>query len=211
MPFNTEKRSKQAQTRPRDRSGHFIPLKPKVKVSGSANLLADLIKTEDGDGKDSSWMTLTINHPFRKIIEILQQIKDKQSTKVDLKFTIPLVALPIVIIMAFQFGRYQSSCTDHFSSQVGTLQNITIEKSIAPNHWFLKALSYLPFSSDIYNKKETLTQPTLVKADNEGIIINNEAGTNLAPFTQAKVIIFGNYNSCTNSLTLDSPQNISNY
>lgn len=211
MPFDKEKRSKQAQKRPRDGHGHFAPLKPKVKVSGQANLLSDLIKTEDGDDKGSSWINLTINHPFRKIIQILEDIKNKQSTKVDLKFTIPLVALPIVILMAFQFGRYQSSCVDHFSSQVGTLQNITIEKSIAPDHWLLKALSYLPFSQGIYDTKETITQSVLVNADDEGIILNNEANTDLDPFTGSKIIAFGTYNSCTKTLTLDSPQNLSNY
>ena len=174
-------------------------------------MLADLVKTENGDDKTSSWMTLTINHPFRKIIEILQQIKDKQATTIALRFTIPLIALPIAIIMAFQFGRYQSSCTDYFSSQVGTLQNITIERNVNPEHWFLKALSYLPFVAGIYDKKETFVQAVLVKEDNQGVIINNEANLDLNPFTQAKIIVFGNYNSCSQTLTLDSDKNISNY
>lgn len=210
MPFDKEKRSKEAQKRPRDRNGHFIPLKPKTKVSGQINLLSDLIKTQDGDDKGSSWINLTINHPFRKIIDILQQIKDRQSTTIALRFTIPLVALPIAILMAFQFGRYQSSCTDYFSSQVGTLQNITIERSVAPEHWFLKALSYLPFVSGVYDKKETLVQPVIVQENYQAVIINNEANTNLNPFNQSKVIIFGNYNPCSQTLTLDSAQNISN-
>ena len=211
MPFNSDTRRERAAKQLRDKNGHFIPLKPKVKISGQANLLSDLVKTEDGDDKGSSWINLTINHPFRKIIEILQQIKDKQSTKVDLKFTIPLVALPIVIIMAFQFGRYQSSCTEYFSAQVGRLQNTTIIRSVKPDHWFAKALSYLPFTQGIYDKKETLTQSVLVNENSEGIIISNEAGIDLSSFTQAKVIVFGNYNSCSQTLTLDSAQNISNY
>lgn len=211
MPYDSKFRSQKATNQLRDRNGHFIPLKPKVKVSGQTNLLADLIKTEDGDDKGSSWINLTINHPFRKIIDILQQIKDKQSTTIALRFTIPLVALPIAILLAFQFGRYQSSCTDYFSSQIGTLQNITVEKSVAPDQWFLKALSYLPFVSGIYDKKETFVQPVLVKEDSQSIIIDNEANADIDPFTQSKIIVFGNYNPCSQTLTLDSDKNISNY
>lgn len=209
MPFDKEKRSKDAQKRPRDYHGHFRPIKPKVKVSGQANLLSDLIKTQDGDDKGSSWINLTINHPFRKIIDILQQIKDKQSTTVALRFTIPLVALPIAILLAFQFGRYQSGCNEYFSSQAGTLENIAISRDIAPENWFLKTLSYLPFLTGIYNKKETYTQPVLID-DNQGIMINNEALVELDAFTGSKVIIFGNYNSCSKTLTIDSDKNISN-
>ena len=210
MPFNTEKRSKEAQKRKRDAHGHFIPLKPKVKVSGQANLLEKLVDTS-GDPDSDSMMGIYFRNPFKKMIEILDDIRKKQSTRVNLSLTIPLVALPIVILMAFQFGRYQSSCTDHFSSQVGTLQSVTIERSVAPDHWFLKALSYLPFMEGIYNRRETVTQPVLVNAEDEGIILNNEGGADLDPFTQSKIIAFGTYNSCTKTLTLDSPQNISNY
>lgn len=213
MPFNKQARSEKATKQLRDKNGHFIPLKPKVKVSGQANLLSDLIKTEDGDNKGSSWLTLTVNHPFRKIIEILQQIKDKQSTKVNLSFTIPLVALPIVILLAFQFGRYQSSCNEYFSSQIGTLQNITVNKTITiiPDNFFLKALYYIPFASDLYKKEGTASQSILLKQNDQGILIDNISNLNLRPFDQSKVIIFGNYNSCTEVLTLDSEKNISNY
>lgn len=219
MPFNSKARSQKASTQLRDKNGHFYSPKssayspkPKVKVSGQANLLADLVKTEDGDDKGSSWINLTINHPFRKIIEILDEIRKKQSTRVSLDFTIPLVALPIVIIMAFQFGRYQSACQTHFSSQIGTLENITVTQTIDPDHWIARNINKLPFISGIYSKEETFEQPTLVKGSAEqGILIENISNTDLDPFTRSKVIIYGDYNSCTNTLTLDSPQNISNY
>lgn len=211
MPFNGEKRSTEAKKRPRDKNGHFIPEKPKVKVSGQANLLADLINVKDGDGKGSSWATLTVNHPFEKIIDILRQIKDKQSTTVALKLTIPLIALPIAILMAFQFGRYQSSCSDYFSSQTGTLHNTTIERKVTPDNWFLKAFTYLPFMEDAYSKVESYEQPVLIKDGSDSIVINNEAKIDLDAFIQSKVLVFGNYNSCSKTLTLESAKNISNY
>ncbi len=210
MPFDSKKRSTEARVRQRDQNGHFIPIKPKVKVTGQANLLSELIDTS-GNPDSDSMMGVYFKNPFKKIIEILDDIRKKQSTKVNLSFTIPLVALPIVIIMAFQFGRYQSSCNDYFSSQIGTLQNITITRTFSPDNWFLKLLSSLPYLDNIYNRSETLVQPILVKEDGQTVIIQNEANTDLDPFTASKITIFGNYNSCSAIITLDSAQNISNY
>jgi hypothetical protein len=210
MPFNTEKRSKEAQKRPRDANGHFIPLKPKVKVSGQANLLSKLIDT-DGNPDSDSMMGVYFRNPFKKMIEILDDIRKKQSTRVNLSLTIPLIALPVVLVLAFQFGRYQTECQTHFSTQIGTLQNISVVKKVAPDHWFLNALSKIPYIGEPYIQQKTFKEAVLINPQNETILIDNEVNADLNPFNQSKVIVFGDYNACSHSLTLDSPQNISNY
>lgn len=209
MPFDSEKRSKEAKKRLRDKSGHFVSLKPRVKLAGQADLLSKLVTTSEGKD-ESSILSVTLRDPFQKVIQILKDIRDKQSTRVNLSLTIPLVALPIVILLAFQFGRYQSTCSPYFTSQSGTLHRVTIEKTVAPDNWFLKALTYLPFLSDAYNKKEPFPQPVLIAEGKEDIVINNEADADLDAFVQSNVLIFGEYNSCSKTLNLDSAQNISN-
>lgn len=209
MPFDSKQRSEQAKNRIRDQSGHFISLKPKVKVSGQADLINDLVNVKDGDNKGSAWATLTLNHPFEKIIAILKQIKDKQSTTVALKFTIPLVALPIAILLSFQFGRLNSQCVDYFSSQSGTIENIEMARKSASDNWFLKLLGYLPGLGQVYLKKELITQPVLIVSPQTNILINNQTSLALEKFTNSKVLISGDYNSCTQTLTLDSAENIS--
>lgn len=210
MPFNSQKRSTEAQKRPRDKNGHFIPLKPKVKVSGQVNLLSKLIDT-DGNPDEDSMMGIYFRNPFKKLIAILEDIKNKQSTTVALKLTIPLIALPIAIMFAFQFGKLQTECQTNFSSQIGTLQNITVVRKLPPDNLILKALTYVPFLGDAYIKEETVKESVLITPQNETILINNEANTDLNSFNQSKIILFGDYNSCSKNLTLTSPQNISNY
>ena len=210
MPFDSEKRSEKAVKQLRDKSGHFVSLKPKVKISGQANVLEKLVDTK-GDPNSDAMFGIYFRDPFKKLMAILEDIKNKQSTKVNLSFTIPLVALPLAILFAFQFGRYQSACSDYFSSQAGTLHNTTIERTIAPTQWFQKALTYLPFMGDIYNKKVQMEQPVLIKEGNDNIVINNEEKIDLDAFIQSKVLISGQYNSCSKTLTLDSARNISNY
>ncbi|MBI2593631.1 hypothetical protein HYW44_03235 [Candidatus Daviesbacteria bacterium] len=210
MPFDSKQRSEQAKKRIRDHSGHFISLKPKMKVSGQADLISNLVHAEK-ETDDSSLINVKVNNPFEKIIRYLKDIRDKQSTTVALKFTIPLIALPIAILMAFQFGRYQSQCNSYFSSQIGTVENIQMARKTAPDNWFLKLLGYLPGLGDVYLKKELLTQPVLIISPETNTLIDNQTSLSLDKFTKSKVLLSGDYNSCTQTLTLDSPENITKF
>jgi len=208
MPFNPSARREKASKQLRDKNGHFIPIK--ANITGSGKVLGDLIKTEK-DPDPFNLLTIRAGDTWIKIIDILKQIRDRQSTKVNLSFTIPLVVLPVVILAAFTLGRWYSGCGGYFSSQVGTLQNITVTRKFPPENPILYWLTYIPYLGENLYKTKTLTQPVIVKDGTQAVIIDNEAGVNLNPFNQGKVIVFGNYNSCAQALTLDSAQNISNY
>ncbi|HLC88207.1 MAG TPA: hypothetical protein VJG66_04100 [Patescibacteria group bacterium] len=210
MPFNSAARRARAVKQVRDENGHFIPLKAKVDLSGSGKVLSDLIKTEEDDDAFNLF-TLKMGKPWQKLIQILEDIKKKQATTVNLKFTIPLIVLPAVLIAAFTLGRMQTGCGGYFASQVGTLQNITVTRQYRPDNFFLYWFSYLPYLGDYLLKEKALSQPVLVRENNESVIIDNQALVNLNPFNQSKVITFGNYNPCAQTLTLDSEKNISNY
>ncbi len=210
MPFNSKIRSERAAKQVRDKNGHFTSLKPKVRISGSANTLSGLIKTEK-DHDPFNLLTIRVGDSITHIIQILDDIRKKQATTINMKFTIPLIVLPAVLLAAFTLGKWQSGCSDYFSSQVGTLQGVTITRKFPPENWFLNLLTWLPYMGDWLSKEKTLTQPVLIDQSNQALIINNEANIHLAPFDQGKIIIFGTYNSCSKTLTLDSAQNISNY
>lgn len=208
MPFNAAARRDRATKQQRDASGHFIPLKPKVKLSGQSDLLSNLIHTEK-EKDDSSLINVKVNNPFEKIIRYLKDIRDKQNTTVSMKFTIPLVALPVAILLAFQLGRYQSQCVNYFSSQTGTIENINIVRKVAPDNWVLKLLGYLPGLGEVYLKAELLNQPILIVSPERSILIDNKTKSTLEGFSKNQVIVSGDYNSCSQTLTLDSAENIS--
>lgn len=207
MPFDNKKRSEQAKERVRDQSGHFISLKPKVKVAGQADLISSLVHAEK-ETDDSSLINLKVNNPFEKILRYLKDIRDKQSTTVSMKFTIPLVALPIAILLSFQLGRYQSQCNSYFSSQIGIVENIEMVRKTASDNWFLKLLGYLPGLGEVYLKEELLHQPVLMVSPERSILIDNKTKSTLEGFGKNQVIVSGDYNSCTQTLTLDSAENI---
>src|SRR3990167_7901704 len=51
-------------------------------------------------------VSLNINNPFKRILYWLNEIRRKQTTTFAIKVSIPLIALPVVIIAVFTLGRY---------------------------------------------------------------------------------------------------------
>lgn len=207
MPFDHKKRSEQARNRIRDESGHFIPLKPKVKVTGQAELFSRLVHTEK-ETDDSSLISVKVNNPVEKITRYLKDIRDKQNTTVSMKFTIPLVALPIAILLSFQLGRYNNQCNSYFSTQLGIIENIKVVRKIAPDSWFLKLLGHIPGFGEVYLREKLISQPILIVSPERNILINNKTNSTLEGFAENQAIVSGDYNSCLQTLTLDSIENI---
>src|SRR3989338_5730278 len=50
-------------------------------------------------------VAVTVNNPFKKILYWLDQIRKHQTTTFALKLSIPLIALPVVILGVFSLGR----------------------------------------------------------------------------------------------------------
>ncbi len=202
MPFNSEKRSKQATVRKRDSKGHFIPLNPHLKsssgVSGSGKIISDFIRGEESKD-DEALVNVKVLNPLKKITQLMQDIKNKQSTTVSMRFTIPLIALPVVALIAFGIGRYNASCINNQSSKTGVLKviNFNEEKLI------------IPFLPESLNFKQTISgqRPILVRQSGSILSLDGELG-NLQPLYNNVVIATGDYSSCNESLSISSSSNI---
>lgn len=89
-----------ASSRERDRHGHFVKEKDvKVKVSVTGQDLPIIPEFE------KPLVSLTVTNPFKKILYWLDQIRRHQTTTVAIKLSIPLIALPAIIIGVFSLGR----------------------------------------------------------------------------------------------------------
>lgn len=202
MPFNSEKRSKQATVRKRDSKGHFIPLnegiKSSTKVTGSAQVISGLFKAGESND-DEKLVNLSVNNPFKKMTQLLQDIKNKQSTTVSMRFTIPLIALPVVALIAFGMGSINANCINNYSSKTGILRvvNINQEKLI------------FPFLPESINFKQTISEqrPILVRQSGSILSLDGDLG-NLQSLYNNVVIATGDYSSCNESLSISSPSNI---
>src|SRR3989344_2390175 len=94
------KAKKHADSQIRDAHGHFAKEK---------NVKARITLTSAGlplvPEFEKPLVSVTITNPFKKILYWLDQVRRHQTTTIALKFSIPLIALPVIIVGVFSLGR----------------------------------------------------------------------------------------------------------
>jgi len=194
---------KKEDSRPRDHFGRFINTEKKSK--GAGNIISSLIKTHESKD-DETLIDVKITNPLHRIAQILQDIKTHQSTKISLSFTIPLIALPVFLLAAFQLGKVQNLCTPVFSSHVGTLRNINV---FGPKDNPGIIANFIPFftstKKDFINQKKSI----LITSKDDVITVDDGENLDLSGFNNQPIIVSGLYSSCTKTLILNSLENIS--
>lgn len=212
MPFNTQKRSKLAASRKRDEKGHFIPkhsqdIKVTQKNSGPANVISNFLKT--GQADEDTLINVKVHNPLSRIARLLEDIKAKQATTVSMRFTIPLIALPVVFFLAFSLGKAQSNCMEFYTSKIGTLEIINVESPKEPN-FLEKVYKFIPFVN-FQTGLEEKSQVLLIDRLDQTLLLMDPSGSDINNFNAQKVIASGTYSSCTQTMTLDSSKNIRIY
>ncbi len=199
-----------AQKPQRDSHGRFIKqttVQGKAKTTGTGNILSKLIQTEKGTD-DETLVDIKITNPLHRITQILQEIKDHQATTFSFRFTIPIIALPIFLLVAFQLGRSETRCTESFVTKIGTLKTVEV---VVPESrsWFEELLSSVPFIPTPTDTLMKVRRSLLLTPDNQTFTIKQKAGIMVVPFENQQVFVTGAYNSCSQVISLDSQQNIS--
>lgn len=190
-----------AAKRLRDANGHFIK-KGLLSIE------------ENKNQKDETLIDVKVTNPLHRITMILQDIKRRQATTIDLKFTIPLIALPVFMLIAFSLGKNASvlaACQGNTQTKIGV---IYILKSIPATPQGLSAkisgfFSFLPFFDKTNtNQIQTVNRPILIQRDNSTMTLNNQSNVNLTPYQTRQVFATGIFNSCENTLTLQSADDV---
>lgn len=213
MPFNPEFRSKKAASQTRNSHGQFASnskVKSSVSSSGSGAVIGNFLKTGKIKNDDESLMTLSLKDPFAKFVKILQDIKNHQDTKVNMRFTIPLIVLPTVILIAayVMFGRGSANiCSNSYSTVSGTIKNLKVIKKEDGN-FFTNLVSFIPYFQP---KKLETVQTILIDESSFPVTVSNLTGLSLGNFENQKVYLSGSYSSCKKEIELIDLQNISQY
>lgn len=194
----------------RDTHGRFLKkttVQGKTSTNGAGNILSKLVRTEKGTD-DETLVDIKITNPLHRITQILQEIKDHQATTFSFRFTIPIIALPIFLLVAFQLGRSETRCAESFVTKVGTIK--TVEVMVPESRsWLDDLVSAVPFIPPPSDTMIKVRRSLLLTPDNQTFTIEQKAGIMVAPFESQQVFLTGAYNPCSQVVSLDSQQNIS--
>ena len=183
MPFTPESAKKLATSRERGVHGHFEKHKDvKVKVSVTGQDLPIVPEFE------KPLVSVTITNPFKKILYWFDQIRRHQTTTIALKLSIPLIALPVIIVGVFSLGR---------------VYGINLAKSQETQSSQVTKASPLP--DPIISRAGTLkiavsdeTRYLLALKNGELVVLNIPATINLAKYQNKQVLVTGTYNRIAN-------------
>ena len=174
----------------------------KTTTEGAAKIASDLISASEGDDP-GTLIDIKITNPLKKIYELINEIKKKQSTTLSLKLTIPLVALPIFLFVAFQLGKDQALCEQYFTSRIGTIKTLDVQEAVETGGLLSKLKIKSP--TTVYEHKQ---RTILIDSVGSIITILNQKQVDISKYENTKVVITGTYSSCTDVITLVSKDNI---
>jgi hypothetical protein len=181
-------------------------------AKGALKAVTDYISFDaaKANAADDTIVDVKVRNPFHRIMKLLQDIKSKQSTTVSMRFTIPLIALPIVLLAAFQLGRAQTVCASRFTSQVGVLRSINIMAPPATKDVYSNLLSFFPDIPKLQKTEELTATKSTILVNMQGEVLNvfHTAKLEISSFANEGVIISGMLSPCAGTITLDDPQNI---
>lgn len=195
-------------SQPRDNKGHFAT--NKAKSTGSANILSHLIHTGEGHD-DTTLIDVKVTNPLKRIVEAIQDLKKHQSTTFSLRFTIPLIALPIFLLVAFQLGRVQTACNQAITSKVGTVKNVTVQIPQENANWFSWIWTFFPSLPKLGTNEPLVSEErtVLINSQGETLMVLHHPALNLKPFENQTVLLTGKFSACSSVITLESEKNIS--
>lgn len=195
---------------PRDVITHK-PARVSSRVSGTTDVIREAIGAHTQEtSNEETILDIKVHNPLKRIAKLLEQIKNHQTTTVSLRFTIPLIALPIVILAAFQLGRAQTICSQTFATQQGTLQRVSVRVPKDRPGVLKLLLSFFPSVPAILHSSQLVEQQrTILIAPNRDIIqVLHDRATDVSGYINQEVLLTGNYSACTKTMTLDDRQNI---
>ncbi|MDP3941780.1 MAG: hypothetical protein Q8Q49_05750 [bacterium] len=192
-----------ATHRPRDKNGHFIK-------SSLLNI------TENTSANDETLVDVKVTNPLRRIAAILQQIKNKQSTVVDFKFTIPLVALPLFMLLAFSLGKSGGvTCGGNTQTRIGLFYTLRAtgnnqagifdrtKQALATNIPFLA-----PVLANASGQKTSANRQILIQQGNSVLTVENPNNIDLSAYHTRQIFVTGRVNTCENTIEVDNDSSV---
>lgn len=182
------------------------PAKLTSRVLGASEALSKFSSIKETTD-DETILDIKVHNPLKRIAKLLEDIKRHQTTTISLRFTIPLIALPVVLFVVFQIGRAQSLCAQTFTTQRGMIQVVSLKvpaKSPSPLQLVLSFFPAIPKpTTDLVDQDRAI-----LLTNSEVIHIVHSSDLDLMPFRGESVLLTGNYSACTRSMTLDHADNL---
>ncbi len=228
----SDHRGDNAATEPRDEHGHFIhqdqPPEPASPASAhpaspvsthpaspepaERAVMDALIPRVSIDHKtdDNTLLDVHLGNPLRRIQQLLEEIKAQKAFSFTLKGSLGIAGIALVITTFGIFGGTEAFCSRGTQSEIGTLRMLSMDEQTAvslPAHIAAAWDSLWGRIPQAPGKRLVL-----IKQDKTVLRVAKSPSVALATdYFSSPVIVTGDYDSCSQTLSVSDPHAIQSY
>ncbi len=208
-----------AKEKLRDANGHFIHQDPPAPIvspnSGPTpepeNPLKSLLnlnsKSSIVNGKSDDLLDVHVGNPLEKIVTLLTEIKKQKAFSFTLKGSLGIAGVALTLGILGVFGGNQLLCSHGIQSQIGTVRILQYGESPKSTVPFIG--SFIDkISPQPARKRVVLIRDDGTVLDLTGNAIVNGKSSIVNADNGASVVVTGDYNSCSQTLTVTDPSGI---
>ncbi|OGH37980.1 MAG: hypothetical protein A3B44_03435 [Candidatus Levybacteria bacterium RIFCSPLOWO2_01_FULL_38_21] len=204
--IKSEIKSEIAKEKPRDNEGHFIHIEepelneaPKDPISKFIGEHTSYHKTQD------DILDVHVGNPLRKITELLVDIKKQKAFSFTLKGSLGIMGVALALSVFGIFGGGKILCDKGVQTQIGVIKTLNVYDSD------LSAIPVLSLFLNYFNSKEIHQRTVLVKNDESVMRLPFSKEVNFTQYQNLRIIATGNYDSCSQTLTVSDPNSLEIY
>jgi hypothetical protein len=162
----------------------------------------EIHKTTDPD----TLVDVHVNNPLKRVVQLLEEIKKQKAFSFTLRGSLGIMGVVLTLSVFGVFGGGQILCEKGLQTRTGTLRVLQLTEEVTdPDVTWSKAW----FQKLFYLNQTTLRQRVvLLSPDEPPIHINTLVKHKLEDLHGREVIVTGNLNSCSSTLTLRNEQSV---
>lgn len=209
MPKNSIK-SEIAKEKPRDRQGHFLRAEKPKPQSQPKDPVSKFFSGHTRYSKNQDdLVNIHVGNPLRRITSLLEEIKRQKAFSFTFKGSLGIVGVALALSLFGIFGGGKLLCDKGIQSQIGLIKILNATEKQSSDIPFLSPL--IDFFSSLSSSNPLYPRTLLVKNDNSAIHLPFSQFVDYALFQNRLVIATGNYDSCSQTLKINSPTSIELY
>lgn len=212
-----ELKSDIAQQKPRDEEGHFVHAEqptPEASIKTDQNPISKFFSEHTHYSKSQDdLIDLHIGNPLKKIAELLEDIKRQKAFNFTLKGSLGIMGALLTLSVFGIFGGGQVLCDRGTQVEIGTIRQLQIFQEDPSS-----GIPVLSQMLDYFRPQQSRPKFVLIKNDDTVIQLPYSRNVDLTKFTNPvypelgqKVVATGNYNSCSQTLTIKDPSALEPY
>lgn len=196
-------KSEVTASRPRDEKGHFIS-SPDYKSAKTP--IEKFIYSHTGNYKDQEdLLDIRIGNPLRKVIELLEEIKKQKAFSFTFKGSLGIAGVLMFLSVFGLFGGNKVICEKGNQSIVGYVKILNFREIYTDKVGIIDHVLNI-----IAVPQKKITKRTILLTDSVGstIYLPYNKDIDFIKYSNNLVVVTGKYNSCSNSLMIESAEGI---